>query len=71
MVGWLTLIQQILVRVQAGQCSLKNGKVAARGRQSVLKTDVPGESLWVRLLCLPELEKSELESWQRGNATDR
>ena len=36
-----------------GEAVLDNWKVAVRGHQSVLNTDMPGESLWVRLLCLP------------------
>ena len=47
-----TLTQQTLVRTQAGQL-VNNWRVAACGRQSVLKTDMPGESLRVQLLCPP------------------
>ena len=39
---------------------LEKWKVAERGFQSVLKTDMPGESLWVRLLCLPCRKSGEL-----------
>ena len=50
MVGWLTLTQQILVRVQAGQCCI--WKSWGIGTPPVSKTGKP-LAMQVRILSLP------------------